>query len=235
MKCIIVEDELPAVEILKSHLSHFSEIELVKICHSAMETVQYLSSNHVDILFLDIQMPKMNGLQMLTALKSRPNVIITTAFREYALQGFELEVTDYLLKPISLERFSKAIAKVLSSQSSKNYESVNTPPSLLSEPFIYVKVDREYQKIELSKLLYIESLRNHIKLVTLDKSYITLMPLAEIELKLPQYFLRVHRSFVVSSLHIDRFTQTDLVIHKKIIPIGNYYKQNFKNWVVEHL
>ena len=234
MNCMIVEDELPAVKILETHISQFSDLSISGIHHNAMDAFVALQTAPVDILFLDIQLPRMSGVQLLNTLITQPAVIMTTAYREFALEGYELEITDYLLKPISFERFTKAIAKV--------YKAVHrplplpppsvTPEPLFSAPFIYVKCEREHVKILLDDLLYIESIKNHVRLVTTTATYITLMGLSQIEEKLPgAHFLRIHRSFVVSLRHIDKFTHAYVVIGKSTLPIGTHYKQQFMKWV----
>jgi DNA-binding LytR/AlgR family response regulator len=236
MKCMIVEDELPAVKIIQSHISHFNDLEVEGVYHNAMDALVALRTTAIDILFLDIQLPKISGIQLLNSLSSKPAVVMTTAHREFALDGYELEITDYLLKPISFERFTRAIAKV--------YKSAHKPlviPSrtvdepLLSEPFIYIKAEREYVKILLADLLYIESIKNHVKLVTTQSSHITLQGISEIEQKLPQGFLRIHRSFIISVQHISRFTHANVTIQSKTIPVGKYYKMSFLNWVSKNM
>ncbi|MFL1895832.1 LytR/AlgR family response regulator transcription factor [Aquimarina sp. 2-A2] len=235
MNCMIVEDELPAVKALENYISQFEDLKIVSVHNNAIDAIAELQKNHYDILFLDIQLPKMSGIQLLNSLKSYPAVILTTAHREFALEGYELEITDYLLKPIALERFARAIAKVYQ-KTQKQFVTPDLPvqhdTSFFSDPFIYVKSEREFIKILLKDLLYIESIKNHIKLVTTTESIVALMSLSHIEEKLPEkYFLRVHRSYVVSAQHITRFTQNSVTIHKKSIPIGRHYKQQFLSWM----
>jgi DNA-binding LytR/AlgR family response regulator len=239
MKCVIVEDELPAVKVLENHLSYFSELEITGVFHNAMEALTHLQNHQVDLLFLDIELPKMSGIQFLHSLNQRPAVILTTAYREFALEGYDLEITDYLLKPISFERFSKAIAKAYK-QAHKPVVSPTAPQTRseepYTEPFIYVSCEREYVKILLKDLLYVESIKNHIKLVTKDSTYITLMGISQMEEKLPGHnFLRVHRSFIISLEHIARFTQANVTIGDTLIPIGRHYKQQFTTQAEKYL
>ncbi|UII20374.1 LytR/AlgR family response regulator transcription factor [Fulvivirga ligni] len=239
MKCMIVEDELPAVKILENHIGHFKDLQISSIHHSAMDALMALQKEQVDILFLDIQLPKISGIQLLHSLKQRPAVILTTAYREFAIEGYELEITDYLLKPISLDRFTRAISKVFKKNEYPlspilNQELVGSSP--FSEPFIYVKSEREYVKILLKDLLYVESIKNHIKLVSTTDTYITLMGISSMEDKLSKNtFMRVHRSFIVSLNHISSFSQTSLHVKNKEIPIGRFYKQQFLNWVQDNI
>ena len=232
MKCMIVEDEAPAVRILQNHISHFPELEISHVFHNALDAMVQLQRSPVDLLLLDIQLPKMSGIELLHTLDTRPSVILTTAFREYALDGYELEITDYLLKPISFERFARAIRRVYSSK--KVPFSLPSPVSEgsgYSEPFIYIKHDREFVKVNLKDIQYVESVKNHVKIATREKTLFTLIGIGEMEQKLPGNFIRVHRSFIVNTRQIEKFTQTTLVISGRSLPLGNLYKQSFFQWV----
>ncbi len=240
MKCIIVEDELPAIKVIQNHISHFSDLELVGTYTNAMDAFMELQKNHtIDVIFLDIQLPQISGIQFLKMLDTYPSVILTTAYREFALDGYDLEITDYLLKPISLNRFAKAIAKVYKQQW-KEPKIPDFPteemPSLFSDPFIYVKADRENIKIKLKDIQYIESIKNHIKIKTENGQIVTLVGLSKIEERLPgTYFQRIHRSYIVNLEHITSFTQSSITIGTKCIPIGNFYKQKFNDSIKEFL
>ncbi|MBX2896066.1 MAG: response regulator transcription factor [Cyclobacteriaceae bacterium] len=229
MKCLIVEDEQPAVKVLLQHISSFPELKVESICNNAMDAMTVLQKSKIDLMFLDIQLPKMNGFQLLNVLPQKPLIIVTTAFREFALEGYELEVTDYLLKPISFQRFAKAIGKAY--KVNQPEAPIINSQSLFSEPFIYVKVDREFQRIALNALMIVESVKNHVKLITHDKTYLTLMSISELELKLPPNFLRIHRSYIVSKLHIEKFTASYVMIAKQTIAIGSHYKLAFQKWI----
>lgn len=239
MKCMIVEDEQPAVKVLESYIGHFKDLEISGVYNNAMDAFTGLQKNPVDILFLDIQLPKISGIQFLHSLSDHPAVILTTAHREFALDGYELEITDYLLKPISFGRFTKAIAKVYKQHQKPLTIPRETPPDdrvLLSEPFIYIKSDREFVKIFLKNILYIESIKNHVKLVTFRGTYFTLMSLSQAEEKLPgQHFMRIHRSYIVSLEHISKFTSSGIQIDNKYIPVGRHYKKQFLHWVEKNV
>ena len=236
MKCLIVEDEVPAITVLESHIGHFKELEIIGKHHNAMDAMVTLQTKQVDILFLDIELPKISGIQLLNSLYHKPFVIMTTAHREFALEGYDLEITDYLLKPISFERFTKALTKVYRlSKQTINIPVINTGAAEFSDPFIYVKSEREYIKVLLRDILYIESIKNHVKIVTEHSTIITLQGISEIGQKLPNEFVRVHRSYIISITHIARFTLAQIVIGKKSIPIGKYYKLNFLNWVEKNM
>ena len=240
MKCIIVEDELPAVKVIQNHISQFSDLELIGTYHNAMDAFIELQKNHsIDIVFLDIQLPQMSGIQLLHSLTRFPSIILTTAYREFALDGYDLEITDYLLKPISLERFTKAIAKIYKQQLRQltipDYP-IENKPSIFSDPFIYVRADRENIKIKLKDIHYIESIKNHIKIFKEAEHVVTLASLSQIEERLPkQYFQRIHRSYIIGLDHITKFTQTNVTILGKSIPIGGFYKQQFNKSIQEFL
>ncbi|PRX54271.1 LytR/AlgR family response regulator transcription factor [Flagellimonas meridianipacifica] len=243
MKCMIIEDEEPAIKVLESHISHFTDLEIHSVHTNTMDALPILQEGKVDILFLDIQLPKISGIEFLKSLSKKPAVILTTAYREYALDGYELEITDYLLKPISFERFAKSLAKAYSFRNSQLGREDATPQllegkieksSVFSAPFIYIKCEREYVKVLLEELLYVESVKNHIKVVTEKATLLTLMSISQMEEKLPQkHFIRIHRSFIISLHHISKFNHTYINIGSKNIPIGRHYKQAFFKSVEE--
>ena len=227
MKCLIVDDEEMAVKVIENHISHIDGLEISGVCYNAMDAFAFLQREEVDLLFLDIQMPKMSGLTLLKSLTYKPHVILTTAHREFALEGFELDVVDYLLKPISLDRFLKSVGKVFRFE---NNTTKTLPPRIeetTNEPaFFYIKSERQFIKILLDEVLFIESLRNHVKIYTLNDNYITLLGITQILEKLPhQHFVRIHRSYIVSISKIHRFTQTNLMVGKKTLPIGQIYRE----------
>lgn len=230
MKCMIVEDEEPAIKVLENHIGHFNDLKINSVHTNAMDALSALRQTKVDILFLDIQLPKISGIDFLKSLTHRPAVILTTAHKEYALEGYELEVVDYLLKPISFERFARALSKVYHGFQ-KNLELPQgelEKVSAFSSPFLYIKCDREYVKVLLEELLYVESVKNHIKIVMEKRTLLTLMSMSQIEEKLPaRYFVRVHRSFLVSIHKVSKFNHAYINVGKKSIPIGRHYKQLF--------
>lgn len=230
MRCMIVEDEEPAIKVLENHIGHFNDLEISSVHTNAMDALSALRQTKVDILFLDIQLPKISGIDFLKSLTHRPAVILTTAHKEYALEGYDLEVVDYLLKPISFERFARALSKVYQ-RFQKNLEIPQAELekiSAFSAPFLYIKCDREYIKVLLEELLYVESVKNHIKIVTDQGTLLTLMSMSQIEEKLPaQHFVRVHRSFMVSIHKVSKFNHAYVSVGKKSIPIGRHYKQAF--------
>ena len=232
IKCVIADDEAPAREVIKNHLSKLDNFSLTTECANGIEVYNALQDNSIDLLFIDIQMPQFTGIEVLKAIKEPPPVIITTAYRDFALEGFELNVIDYLLKPISFERFLKAIDKYearvhpeLTKSSYDLNESLND-----NEPFIYVKADRKMVKILLNDVLFIESLKDYVRIVTKEKHVITNQTLIFFQEKLnADQFIRVHRSFIISIKKIETFTTTGITIGTTFIPIGNtYYKEVLK-------
>ncbi|GAB3197657.1 DNA-binding LytR/AlgR family response regulator [Pontibacter aydingkolensis] len=233
IKCMIVDDEPLALDVLETFIERLDNLELVCRCNNAVEAYNCLQTHDIDLLFLDIQMPKLTGIDFLKTLSNPPKVIFTTAYRDYALEGFELNVVDYLLKPISFERFLKAVSKVSTFEATKP-ASTTTPATSLAgtttttdykEAFIYLKADKKMVKVMLADILYIESLKDYIRVKTEGKEIISYQKISFLEEKLPtDKFLRVHRSFIVALDKIQAFSATAVDIGKTEIPIGRFYK-----------
>jgi DNA-binding LytR/AlgR family response regulator len=225
MTCIIVDDEPLAIEILESYVTKVEQLQLSGTFRNAISAFAFLQNNTVDLMFLDIQMPKLNGIDFLRTLKNPPKVIFTTAFRDYALDGFELEVADYLLKPIPFERFLKSVAKVL-------HQPIASPPSAPAkadavDDFVYFKVDKKMIKVKMNDILYIESVKDYVKVKTFEKEIVTQQKISYLEESLPrEQFLRIHRSFIVNRERIDAYSATDIEVGKFHIPIGRNYKND---------
>ncbi len=220
-KCIIVDDESIAQDILEEYISRVDELKLVGKCNSAIEAYNLLQLQRIDLIFLDIQMPELTGIDFLSSLSNPPKVIFTTAYSEYAIKGFELEAIDYLLKPISFERFLKAVNKVLKNKIENNLlDNQGT--------FIYLKSDAMMVKVELNKIDYIESVRNCIHVHMGDKEIVSYISISSIEERLSSdKFLRIHRSFIVSRDKIEAFSQNLVQVNGKKLPIGRNYKESF--------
>jgi len=228
IKCLVVDDEPPAREILMHHIANVEALVLVGNCHNAVEAVNFLNKHHVDLLFLDIQMPQLLGTDFIRTLKNPPKVIFTTAYRNYALEGFELDAVDYILKPISFERFLKAVNKVLQTE-------VDIEPNMAmlhqeeqtekSHSFLYFRVDRKMVKVYFQDILFIESLKDYIKIVMVSKTIVTKYVLSTLEEMLPaNEFLRVHKSFIVNISMIDSYNADSIQVLKNELPIGRLYK-----------
>jgi len=224
-KCIIVDDEPLAIEVIESHLKKFKDIEIITTCNNAIEAFEIIKKRPVDLIFLDIQMPQLTGLDFLKSLSRPPKVIITTAYREYALDGYELDVVDYLLKPISFERFMKAINKYYQIADTAIFVSDNSNSPQQSDSYIYVKADKKVNKILLKDIVFIESLKDYVQIHTTKKSIVTKNQIGNLEEKLPaDKFVRIHKSYIVSILRIDAFTSNTIEIKTKELPIGRSYK-----------
>ena len=223
-KALIIDDEPTAREILESHLQKIDLIEVVGSCKNAMEGFSKLNETQVDLIFLDINMPEISGLQFAKTIDKNTKLIFTTAYREYAADGFDLQAVDYLLKPISLERLIKAINKFLGesipleSVSEKEIQAENND-------FIFVRSDRKMIKIDFKDILYIESLSDYLKIHTAERTITTRETISNIETKLPhKNFLRCHRSFIVSIPRIESFTNEYIEVNKTAISISRSYR-----------
>jgi DNA-binding LytR/AlgR family response regulator len=230
INCIIADDEALAREVIESYAHRIGQLQVVAACSNGVEVFNVLKTKPVDILFLDIQMPHLTGIELLRTLKKPPAVIITTAYREFAIEGYELNVIDYLLKPVSFERFLKAVDK---------YQQLNDPLKVTiaataynderedSKAFIYIKSDKKMVRVMLKDLLYIEGLKDYVKVHTVAGSVITYQTLTYFEEKLANdRFIRIHRSFIVSLNHINAYSATQIEIGKIFIPIGSSYAKD---------
>jgi len=226
IRCLLVDDEPPALEVLESHIRAVSSLEVVGRCHHAIAAFEVLQRETVDLMFLDIKMPQLLGTEFLKTLRHPPQVIFTTAYREYALEGFELDVVDYLLKPISLERLLRAINKLPLPSGREPIAVLSEPPSPpAQEAFLYFRVDRQMVKVLLNSILYVESLKDYVRIVTTARQYVTKQTVSSLERMLPESnFLRVHRSFIVALDKVEAYRSDSLVTGSKELPIGRNYK-----------
>lgn len=220
LKCLLVDDEPPALQILEAYVGSLDNLELAGTCFNAFEAMQVLQRTPVDIIFLDIHMPRLLGTEFIRTLRNPPKVIFTTAHKDYALEGFELDAVDYLLKPFSLERFIRAINKITDSVEEEKVATAG-------EAFLYFRVDRKMVKVELEEIVYIESLKDYIRIVRADQAPLLVkqsISLAE-EMLPGNLFVRIHRSFIVSLKKVTAYTQHDVEIGGVEIPIGKLYRE----------
>jgi two-component system LytT family response regulator len=221
IRCIIVDDEPLALEVLESYICRSPQLELVEQCSNALRAFQVLHSEKIDLIFLDIKMPGMNGLDFMRSLKSPPPVIFTTAYADHALIGFELEAVDYLLKPVTYERFQKSVDRLL-----KLYQ----PTTGLQKDYTYFKVSGKLIKVQHSELLYAQSVKDYIHLYTTHGNFLTHMTMKYLDKLLPaQVFIRVHRSFLVNKAHISVMDKNSLKIGVVSIPVGENYRDDIKS------
>lgn len=226
IKCLIVDDEPPARELLQRYIEQLDGFQVFNMLDHALSAFSCLQSNPVDLMFLDIQMPRMNGIELLKSLRFPPKVIMTTAFRDYAVEGFELDTLDYLLKPISQERFLKAISKF------HYYHEINQhkpqEKSTYDDAYLFLKVDRDQVKVFLKDILFIEGLKDYIKVHTTQKVLVAYERLGYMEEKLPEgRFIRIHKSYIVSIDKIIHFNSDKVQLVQTGLPIGRVYKQAF--------
>lgn len=224
--CIIVDDEPIAREILENHLQKIKLIKVIATCKNAIEAFNSINENQVDLIFLDINMPEISGLSFAKSINKNIKIIFTTAYREYAVDGFNLQAVDYLLKPISFDRLLQAVNKYIGENPSFEQEA-RLEITLDKNDFIFVRSDRKMIKINFSEINYLESFSDYIKIYLIDKIIITRETITSIEAKLPQKdFIRIHRSYIVSIAKIDSFTNEFIEVSKKAIPISRSYKKD---------
>ncbi len=233
INCIAVDDEPLALEILSDYCEKIPFLNLLRTFDNAIETLEYLRNNSVDLLLLDIQMEELTGIQLLNALKVKPYVILTTAYDSYALQGFDLDVADYLLKPISFERFVKGIDKIYERMQKEGSSPAETPPTIATvetntRDYFFVKTETRIEKINTSEVLYVEGMGDYWRIVTQNKRIMTLMNARGLEevLQKPQ-FCRVHKSYFVALDKIEFVERRHIKIRDQRIPISDTYHKNF--------
>jgi len=221
--CLIVEDEPLAAEILQDYISQVPFLKLAAISEDAIYALDVLQKQKIDLIFLDINSPKLKAFDFIKTLKNPPPIIITTAYHEYALQGYEYNVVDYLMKPIEFTRFLVAVNKLKPSNETNNVQSVNQE---IERDYMFFNISKKKVKVYLDDVLYIESLKDYIRVVTLKKTILTKFQLSQIEELLPKpNFIRIHRSFIVARNKIEAVSATDVEINNMQIPIGRSYKE----------
>jgi DNA-binding LytR/AlgR family response regulator len=233
IKCLIIDDEPLAIKVIENHLQDFENMELVGTFNTAISALTTIKEQDIDVVFLDINMPKMSGLDFLRSLTDKPHIIITTAYREYAVDSFDLDVLDYLVKPIPFNRFLKAINKVTNIVNLNKEKPNDTSTIIKEEPHIFLKVDKKLMKIKLNDILYIESLKDYIKVITKAGDYLVHKSMTSISEELPQEnFLRIHRSFNIAINKITSIEGNSVEIANRRIPIGRNYLQVAKQKIL---
>lgn len=230
IRTLIVDDEPHAVEIIKKYSANIPEIEVIDTCNNAIKAFQVLQSNKIDLLFLDIKMPGLSGTDLVRSLKNPPMIIFTTAFQEYAIDGFDLNAVDYLLKPIPLNRFLRAIDKVMQLINGDRYDgNLDAPEVSAPKPsthFLYLRIERRLIKVNTKDILWIESMKDYIKVVTSDKTYMTKQKISVVEKLLPiSEFMRIHRSYIIPVNKAEGYHPNHILIAGNKIPVGRNYKQ----------
>jgi len=224
-RCIIIDDEPIAIRVIKNHLASFSNFEIVAECNNALEAMPILLKKKVDLIFCDIQMPQITGVDFIRSLAHPPKVIFTTAYRDYAVDAFELNVVDYLVKPISFERFTKAISHYQELEANKNQPSSTNETENTNRSFIFLKADKKHYKVNLSEILYFESLGDYVIAFTAYNKIVSKERISYLAENLPQnQFLQIHRSYIVSIEKIESVGPGFVEINKKKLPVGRNFK-----------
>jgi DNA-binding LytR/AlgR family response regulator len=223
ISCLIVDDEAIARDVIATHLSKIENINIVASCSHAMEAFNIISNHKIDLLFLDINMPEISGISFAKSINKDIKIIFTTAYRDYAVEGFELQAVDYLLKPISFERLLQSI--------NTYFEVYHQPKTTDEKPlescsFMFVRSDRRMIKIDFESIIYIESFSDYIKIHLKNEVIVTRETISAIEVKLPNnQFLRIHRSYIIAIAHINSFTNEHVIINNKALTISRSYKK----------
>jgi len=231
IKCVLVDDEPLAIKVLQNYFANFPEFEVVGTFNNSLEALDFINNNAVDTVFLDINMPMMTGFELISLMEDKPKVVITTAFREFAAESYDLEVLDYLVKPIPLPRFIKCINKITSEFSLKNNLKIEHQRL---ESHIFIKVDKKMMKINIDEILFIEGMKEYIKVVTVDKIYITHKSLSSQSEELPSdQFVRIHKSYTIALNKVKSIEGNRIQIHSYTVPIGRNYSKDVKSRILE--
>ena len=223
ISCLIVDDELIAREVIATHLSKIKNITVIASCSNAIEAFNHISNHKIDLVFLDINMPEISGISFAKSINSSIKIIFTTAYRDYAVEGFELQAVDYLLKPIPFERLLKAVNNYFEVYTESQNNTITTPEV---SDFMFVRSDRKMIKIDFNEINYIESYSDYIKIHLQDSNIVTRETISAIEVKLPpKQFLRIHRSYIISIKSITSFTNEHITILNQALPISRSYKK----------
>ncbi|WP_347049553.1 LytR/AlgR family response regulator transcription factor [Flavobacterium olei] len=231
IKCVLIDDEPLAIKVLQNYFTNFTDFEVIATFNNSLEALDFINSTAVDAVFLDINMPMMTGFELISLIESKTKVIITTAFREFAAESYDLDVLDYLVKPIPLPRFIKCINKITTEYNLKNNIKVETSKV---DSHIFIKVDKKMMKINIEEILFVEGMKEYIKVVTPDKTYITHKSLTSLSEELPaERFLRIHKSYVIALNKVKSIEGNRIQIQSYTIPIGRNYSKDVKNKILE--
>jgi DNA-binding LytR/AlgR family response regulator len=233
IRCLIIDDEPLAQRVIEKYAENVPYLEIVRKCNNALEAIEILHQEEIHLLFLDINMPRLNGMDFLKTLKNPPLVIITTAYAEYAIQGYEMDVLDYLMKPFAFDRFLKAVQKAADflwsreAGSGETHETENP-----EERFIFIKSSKKTYKVNLSEILYIEALGDYVKIYTNERMIVSYQSLKNLESLLPaKSFPRVHKSFIIALSRIDMIEGNQVKIRDRMIPVGTNFKTEFERLI----
>jgi DNA-binding LytR/AlgR family response regulator len=225
-RCLIIDDEPLAIKLIKTHLGRLESFEVAGECSSALKAVDFLREEKVDLMFLDINMPEITGLDFLKTLPDHPYVIITTAFREYAIDGYDLDVVDFLLKPISFERFLKAINRYCNRTRSSDLKTENSNTEIVDEKHIFIQDGKTIFKLSYNDIIYFKGYGEYVRVITESRNYIVRDSLSEFENKLsPDCFIRIHKSFIVNIQKISGFSSVHVILKNSELPVGRIFRE----------
>lgn len=230
IRCLVVDDEPMAIDVIRRYINLVPSLQMAGECGNAIDALLFLQQQAVDVIFLDIRMPQLSGTEFAKTLRNSPKIIFTTAYKEYAIDGFELDAVDYLLKPISFDRFLRAITKAYPQKSGELNPAIQASEVVKknSNGFIYLRADRKMIKVMLDDILYIESVRDYLKVFTHNNAIVTRQTISSIEAMLSENeFARIHRSYIISIKNMHSYTHETVEIGKKELPIGKYYLNSF--------
>lgn len=232
LNCVIVEDEPLARNLMVEYVRKVPSLNLIEACSSPLAAIEVLRSNPVDLLFLDVQMPELTGISLLKVLQKKPLVILTTAYSEYAMEGYELDVADYLLKPITFERFLRAVDKVTQRLEGKQTPPVDKPAVDAGNQFVFVKDGTKLVKVQLSDILYIEGLKDYVSIHTKQQKIVSLQRMKALEEQLPSNeFIRIHNSYIVALKAIEVVHRGEVQVGGALLPIGETFKKSFREFI----
>lgn len=231
INCVLIDDEPLAIKVLQNYFANFADFEVIGTFNNSLEGLDFINSNNVDAVFLDINMPMMSGFELISLIENKTKVIITTAFREFAAESYDLEVLDYLVKPIPLPRFIKCINKITTEFNLKNNIKLE---SHRTEPHLFIKVDKKMVKVNFDEILFIEGMKEYIKVVTVDKTYITHKSLTSLTEELPlDRFIRIHKSYTIAVSKVKTIEGNRIQIQSYTLPIGRNYSKDVKIKILE--
>ncbi|WP_103070074.1 LytR/AlgR family response regulator transcription factor [Aquimarina sediminis] len=231
VKCLLIDDDPLAINIIKNHLEYFERFEVVFTCNNAIDAFDFINNNPIDLVFVDICLPIVNGIEFIKSLNNPPLIIITTSSQDYAVQGFELDVVDYLIKPISIKRLVKSLHKTSKILNHANKSSQISTPEF--EDHIFIKVDKKMIKVYFEDILYIKSLKDYVIIKTNYKDYVTHYNLSAITRLLPMhFFIRIHRSYTIALNKIKAIDKNCIEIDDILLPIGRNYLKEVKNKII---
>jgi two-component system LytT family response regulator len=231
IKCVLIDDEPLAIKVLLNYFENFSDFEVIGTFNNSLDGLEFINSNNVDAVFLDINMPMMTGFELISLIENKTRIVITTAFREFAAESYDLEVLDYLVKPIPLPRFIKCIHKIEAEHNLKNNIKIENHRI---EPHLFIKVDKKMVKINIDEILFVEGMKEYIKVVTPEKTYITHKSLTSLTEELPtDRFMRIHKSYTIALDKVKSIEGNRIQISSYTIPIGRNYSKEVKSKILE--